>query len=222
MISISNLHKTFRGQSILRDVTLTIGPGERIALVGQNGSGKTTLIRCLLGLYNFEGSIQFYGKSPRTDRIAVLHNVGFVPQHPPGLRLTVSEYIATVTHLTGCAAKDINELADRLDLRVSDHINKPFAMLSGGMKQKLMIAAALARKPSLLIMDEPAANLDPRARAKFFESLQSLPSDTTMLLSSHRIDEITGLVTRLIEMDHGDITIDKPNTAHPFHGERSL
>jgi ABC-2 type transport system ATP-binding protein len=82
------------------------------------------------------------------------------------------------------------------------------------MKQKLLIALALAREPNLLIMDEPSANLDPQARAIFFNLLSKLPEKTTMLLTSHRVDELAGIVTRVIELDGGKIAIDDIVESH--------
>lgn len=76
------------------------------------------------------------------------------------------------------------------------------------MKQKLLISVALARRPSILIMDEPSANLDPKARAVFFKLLSELPEETSMLLTSHRVDELAGIVSRVIELDNGIITMD--------------
>ncbi len=81
--------------------------------------------------------------------------------------------------------------------------------LSGGMKQKLLVSFALGRNPKILLMDEPAANLDPKARKILFEYLHNFDKDALMIISSHRIDEVEGLVNRLIEMDLGKIVVNK-------------
>lgn len=208
MIELRNLSKAFGKQKVLDNLNLQFNAGERVALIGQNGSGKTTLIRCLLGLYTHEGLVAVQGKSLRWQRESGLREIAFVPQLPPGMRLSVKEYLHMANKLTGVAPESVAEICSQLEFDLEANNHKLFVALSGGMKQKLMIATALARKPSLLIMDEPAANLDPRARAKFYAALNQLPSTTTMLLSSHRLDEIAGLVTRLVELDHGKVVLD--------------
>jgi len=208
MIKVQNVVKNFKKVFVLRDLNLEIKPHERVALVGQNGCGKTTLIRCLLGLYHFEGDIEIFGSKIKEQREEALKKIAFVPQSPPALKNTVDEIITLTSELCGFPASDVTPIARRLGLDISRCHTVPFKGLSGGMKQKLLIACALARKPQLLIMDEPSANLDPQARSVFFKLLSELPSETTMLLTSHRVDELAGIVSRVIELDAGVITID--------------
>lgn len=208
MIKVQNVVKTFKTLPVLRNLNLEIKPRDRVALVGQNGCGKTTLIRCLLGLYHFEGNIEIFESNIKNEREEALRKIAFVPQTPPALKNTVGEIIELTSELCGFPASDIDPVARRLGLDISKCSSIPFKSLSGGMKQKLLIACALARKPLLLIMDEPSANLDPQARAVFFKLLSELPVETTMLLTSHRVDELAGIVSRVIELDAGVITID--------------
>lgn len=207
-IVVHDLEKNFGAKKVLRGLSFVLEPGERLALVGQNGSGKTTLIRCLLGLYRYGGSIDVLGFDPRRQREEVLREIGFVPQSAPALRLTVDGFLTMNEALCGVEREEIADGARHLGLDVIDCLYRPFQNLSGGMKQKLLIAAALARRPKVLILDEPAASLDPSARAGFFARLEAMSSDTTMILSSHRVDEISSLVSRLIEMDAGTIALD--------------
>lgn len=209
MIEVGELSKSFGSARALDRLNLEVRPGERVALVGQNGSGKTTLIRCLLGLYQHDGKIRLAGRETRAERRDALRLVGFVPQIPPGLRARVRDYVSTVSKLCGIADDRVASVADRLGLDLKEVGYRRFTALSGGMKQKLMIAVALARAPELLIMDEPGANLDPVSRSVFFELLCELPRSTTMLLSSHRVDEIAGLVTRVVELDDGRVVMDE-------------
>ncbi len=208
MIEARGLAKRFGRHSVLQGIDLQIRSGDRVALVGPNGSGKTTLIRCLLGLYQHEGSIALDGISARAERRRALGRVGFVPQLPPGLRGRVRDYLTTLEAVTGVPRAAVEAVAGRLGLALAPLERRAFSALSGGMKQKLLIAAALARRPTLLIMDEPGANLDPRSRAVFFELLAESAAGTTMLLSSHRVDEIADLVNRMVELDHGRVVMD--------------
>ncbi len=209
LIDIKNLSKTFNKVKVIKDLTTQFKAGDRIALIGQNGAGKTTLIRCILGLYTYEGYLRVLGKNARTERELILQNVGFVPQLPPPLKMTVSEIMDFFSVITKTDRAKFVKIANDLKLDISKHLNKPFLKLSGGMKQKLLVSLALARNPKILLMDEPSANLDPEARVVLFNYLKALPKDTLMILSSHRVDEIEDMVNRLIEMDLGEIVVDE-------------
>ncbi len=208
MIKFTNLAKTFRRVRVLDGIDLDIGLGERVALIGSNGAGKTTLIRCLLGEYTYDGTVAIAGLDPRQNRTAVLGNIGFVPQLPPPLKMPVGQLIDFSASLCGTDPQRIHAIARRLGLDVDAIQTRQFVRLSGGMKQKLLIAIALGREAKVLVMDEPAANLDPEARKIFFDLLAERLEDATMIISSHRLDEVSALVNRVIEMDMGKIVLD--------------
>jgi ABC-2 type transport system ATP-binding protein len=208
MIRCENLTKNFRRARVLDGINLDIALGERIALIGSNGAGKTTLIRCLLGEYVHDGTVTIDGRSPRRERTSVLGSIGFVPQLPPPLKMPVGQLIEFSAALSGADPRNIDTIAERLGLAIDGIRSRPFIKLSGGMKQKLLIAIALGRNAKLLIMDEPAANLDPEARKIFFDLLAERQHNATMLISSHRIDEVAALVNRVIEMDMGKVVLD--------------
>lgn len=208
MISIKKLSKRFRRSEVLRDVDLTINRGERIALIGANGAGKTTLIRCLLGEYTHDGSVTIGGRSPRLEREEVLAHVGFVPQLPPPLKMPVSQLMKFAADLCGSQVADMKQVAAHLGLDTDRIASQPFVKLSGGQKQKLLISVALGRNADLLILDEPAANLDPEARHNLFQLLAERQEHAVMLISSHRLDEVASLVNRVVEMDQGAVTLD--------------
>jgi ABC-2 type transport system ATP-binding protein len=208
MIRFSDVTKSFRKTRVLDAINLEIGLAERVALIGSNGAGKTTLIRCLLGEYSFDGQVTIDGRDPRQERTAVLGAIGFVPQLPPPLKMPVAQLIDFSAALCGTDPAKIHELARRLGLDLDPILARPFVKLSGGMKQKLLIAIALGREAKVLVMDEPAANLDPEARKIFFELLAERQDDTTMLISSHRLNEVSALVNRVIEMDLGKVVLD--------------
>ena len=209
LVKINHLTKAFKKVKVIEDLTHTFYAGERIALVGQNGAGKTTLIRCILGLYRFEGDLEVLTMDPRTQREDILQYVGFVPQIPPPIKMTVSEMLEFFSAITKTDKQKFFDIAERLGLDVTANLQKPFLKLSGGMKQKLLVAFALGRKPKILLLDEPSANLDPKARKALFELLHEVSKDVLMIISSHRIDEVEGLVNRLIEMDLGKIVVNE-------------
>ncbi len=208
MIEVEGLCKNFHKTRVIDKLSMRVVAGERVALIGANGAGKTTLIRCILGEYVAQGSVKVKGLDPRAHRADVLRSVGFVPQLPPPLKMTVADLIAFSGGVSGADPKAIGATAAELGLDVAEIASRPFCKLSGGQKQKLLIAVALGRNARLLILDEPAANLDPAARQKFFKLLAARPG-VTMLMSSHRVDEVAALVTRVIEMDRGAVTFDR-------------
>ncbi|MCG2577290.1 ABC transporter ATP-binding protein [Dechloromonas sp. XY25] len=208
MIQFKQVAKTFRKARVLDGITLDIAIGERIALIGSNGAGKTTLIRCLLGEYTFDGSVSINGLDPRSNRTVVLGKIGFVPQLPPPLKMPVGQLIDFSASLCGTDPQRIHAIAKRLGLNVEEILSRQFVRLSGGMKQKLLISIALGRDAQVLVMDEPAANLDPEARKIFFDLLAERLHDATMIISSHRLDEVSSLVNRVIEMDMGKVVLD--------------
>ncbi|MEW8625574.1 MAG: ABC transporter ATP-binding protein [Candidatus Thiodiazotropha sp.] len=208
MIEFENIVKTFRRHQVLKGINLTIERGQRVALVGSNGAGKTTLIRCLLGEYTCQGRVLVDAKDPRLYRREVLSKVGFVPQLPPPLRMPVGQLIRFAASLCDSDPQRMVAVAEELGFDAQHFHKQPFVKLSGGQKQKLLIAIALGRESELLVMDEPAANLDPQARHIFFKQLAEKKDHAAMLISSHRLDEVAALVNRVIEMDQGEIVLD--------------
>jgi ABC-2 type transport system ATP-binding protein len=208
MIQFKNVVKKFRAITVLNQVDLTISAGERLALVGFNGAGKTTLIRCLLGEYSHQGEVWVNGQASRLHRQQILTQVGFVPQLPPPLKMPVGQLLQFAADLCHSPIERMRMIGDRLGLDFKSVWHRPFVKLSGGQKQKTLISIALGRNSRILIMDEPAASLDPPARRIFFQLLAEFPQNTVMLISSHRLDEVAALVNRVVEMDRGQIVLD--------------
>jgi len=208
MISFSKVSKQFRRVKVLNSIDLEIKHGDRIALVGSNGAGKTTLIRCLLGEYKFQGSITVDGLEPWSNRTEVLKRIGFVPQLSPPLKMPVGQLIKFSSGVCDSDPAKMIAVCDELGLDISQLKNRPFNKLSGGQKQKLLISIALGRECDLLVLDEPAANLDPEARHAFFQLLAERQKDAAMIISSHRLDEVAALVNRVVELDHGDVVLN--------------
>ncbi len=209
IVDVENVRKRFQGTTVLDNVNLQISLGDRVAMMGPNGAGKTTLVRCILGFYHIDGGrIRVAGHDPVKERVEVLKSVGFIPQLPPPVKLTVAELLRFVERSSGTERETVIAEAARMDLDVQGHLKKPFFKLSGGMKQKLLIAIALSKKSDLLVFDEPTANLDPRGREQFYQLLAEIDPQTATLFITHRLDEIEALVNREITMDLGKVVND--------------
>lgn len=207
-IELREVRKRFGKSLALRGITATIEPGERVALIGPNGSGKSTLIRGLLGLIECEGAVLIDGRSPYENRLEVARRLAYVPQVAPQMSASVGEIIRTVALTRDLPEARIAAEATRLELDVAPIRSRPFRNLSGGMKQKLLLALALATEPQLLVLDEPAASLDARSRLRFFARLGEVPDDVTVLLCSHRLEEVEHLARRVIALEDGQVIWD--------------
>lgn len=207
-IQFDKVSKTFRGHKVLDAISLEIKQGDRVAFVGSNGAGKTTLFRCLLGEYLHDGTVTVNGKQPRSHRQEVLKQIGFVPQLPPPLKMPVGQLIQFAAGVCDSDPTRIFAVSKELGLDAHTIRHQPFVKLSGGQKQKLLISIALGRDTDLLVMDEPAANLDPEARHRFFQLLAQKQQDVAMIISSHRLDEVAALVNRVVELDQGRVVLN--------------
>ena len=210
IIEAKNITKKFMKEYVLDHIDLTINQGDRVALMGPNGAGKTTLVRAILGFYRLDsGAIEVFGKDPVKSRVEVLNGISFIPQLPPPIKLSIEELLTYVSKSSNTPKESIFKEAKRMELDLEANLSKPFFKLSGGMKQKLLIAIALSKKSDLLIFDEPTANLDPKGREQFYELLNEIDKSCSTIYITHRLDEIEPLVNRKIYMELGKIIEDE-------------
>ena len=210
MIEVTGVRKSFGRVLALAGVSLRVEPGERVGFVGANGSGKTTLLRALLGLVRVEGRVTIGGRDVAREPHIALRSVAYIPQIAPPLDVPVGELVRAHAEMRGMSPEATHARAARLGLDLGKSRAKRFRDLSGGTKQKLLAAMALATEAPILVCDEPTANLDGDARAAFFEQLAERPSGGVVVLSSHRIEEVQKLVGRVVEMREGSIVSDVP------------
>ncbi|MBK7537117.1 MAG: ABC transporter ATP-binding protein [Myxococcales bacterium] len=203
-VELSQVDKRFGKVHALRSLDLVLPPGAKVALIGPNGSGKTTLIRVLLGLVQHRGQVRIDGAAVRREALAP--RVAYVPQIAPQLAASCRELVRTVATLRGLTEARVAELAARLALELPEIADRPFRSLSGGSKQKLLIALALAARPDLLILDEPTASLDAEARGRFFTLSRELAGEATLILCSHRLEEIRSLVDHVVALADGRVS----------------
>ena len=211
MIEVTHVSKYFGRLVAVDDLSFSVAPGEAVALWGANGAGKTTALRCLLGLIPFTGQVTIAGLNARKQGKLMRHNIGFVPQelafHDD---MTVAETLTFYARIKKVpAGHDFAPLLKQLQL--TTHIKKRVGDLSGGLKQRMALALALLSEPPILLLDEPSANLDIRARDSFLQLLSEFKNaGKTLLFSSHRLDEVTALADRVLLLEAGKLVVDAP------------
>ncbi len=206
-LELIGVQKHFGTVKALDDVSLSIPSGRAVALVGPNGSGKSTLIRVLTGLLSHRGQVLFDG-SPRSDEIA--RCMTYVPQVAPAIRAPVAELVRFVCSVRDARPDGVADVSRKLGLDLDEIGKQPFKNLSGGMKQKLLLALALGVRASLYVFDEPTASLDAQSREDFFRLFAERREGATLILCSHRIEEIRHLVDHVVALDAGHLAYDGP------------
>jgi ABC-2 type transport system ATP-binding protein len=210
LIEVKNLTKKFGSTISLDSISIEFNRNDSIALMGANGAGKTTLIRSILGYYHPDsGSVLINSLDPIKERQDVLKNIAFVPQLPPPIKLSVDELIQYIEVSANIKRDTILYYANEMKLDIKSNIKKSFFKLSGGMKQKLLIAISLAQESRIIIFDEPTANLDPKARDDFYRLLEGKQRDRVLLFVTHRLEEVEALVNREVYMDMGKVITDE-------------
>ena len=198
------LGKRYGSNWALRDCTLTIPAGSVTALVGPNGAGKTTLLQLAVGLIEpTSGVIRVLGHDPRAEPLAVLPRIGFVAQdHPLPKRFTIGETLRLGRVLNpswddAVAERRVDEFGLSRRQRVGT--------LSGGQQAQVALTLALAKRPQLLLLDEPVASLDPLARREFLTGVLGAVTETgiTVVLSSHIVADLERICDRLIILANG-------------------
>lgn len=213
MIDVRHVSKSFGAVCALDDVSLHVNAGEHVGFVGTNGSGKTTLLRAMLGLVRVDGRIMIAGTDIAKSPELALRSVAYIPQVAPPIEAPVVEVVRAFAALRRLEPPVVHERAQRLGLDVQSIAHTRFRDLSGGMKQKLLAALALAAKTEILVCDEPTANLDRSARASFFEQVGERSKESVTILCSHRVEEIERLVDRVVTLVDGKVESDSPAAA---------
>ncbi len=211
------------GTRALREIDLSIRPGERLALVGENGAGKSTLLMCLLGLLPFTGEYKFSGKTitPGKGR-PIWQKTGMVFQDSADQLVcpTCYDEVAFAPRQFGIAENEIEHLVDNAlkKVKLENFGSRIPLHLSGGERKRLALASVLSLQPQLLILDEPTAGLDPQGEELLLEILHEV--DATLLLVSHDIFFVRELTQRTLVMHHGQITLDY--ATKDFIGDKNL
>ena len=218
-IEISHLNKFIGKQHVLKDVNLSIGDGEIVGLLGPNGAGKSTLMKILVGVWN------------ATDgEVKVSESIGFLPEQNPlyedmyvreylrffvnlrlkvrGERLEVRGEDTPTKHASSGVQQIVEELIERVGLQCE--ANKKIGQLSKGYRQRVGLAQAMIGDPQLLILDEPTTGLDPNQLEDIRALIREMGEQRTIILSTHILQEVKQMCTRVVIIDHGEIKVDKP------------
>src|SRR5215218_417289 len=212
-LQIRNLSKTYpNGVRALDDITLTI-PRGMFGLLGPNGAGKSTLMRTLATLQDPDaGSARLGGIDVLREKDRVRQTLGYLPQEfgvYPGVSAErLLEHFAVLKGITARAARReiVNGLLHQVNLY--DVRKKKLGGFSGGMRQRFGVAVALLGDPQLVIVDEPTAGLDPAERVRFLNLLSDLGESSVVILSTHIVEDVSELCTRMAIIDRGRILLE--------------
>ncbi|MFI5798442.1 ABC transporter ATP-binding protein [Streptomyces sp. NPDC051677] len=213
-VTVTDLSLRFGGTRALDGVSLRLGPGVT-GLLGPNGAGKTTLLRVLATAAPPDGgSFTALGHDPgtATGRLNLRRTLGYLPQtpgfHPDFTAFEFVDYVAILKELTDRAARlrEVRRVLEAVDL--SEVRGKRIKRLSGGMRQRVALAAALVGDPGFLVLDEPTVGLDPEQRMRFRELIAQAGEGRTVLLSTHQTEDVAMLCHRVVVLAGGRVRFE--------------
>lgn len=217
LLKIKNIKKNYDGVPVLKGISLDIYKGEILSLLGVNGAGKTTLSSIIATLHPAtEGDIEYNGESIYKDIPGFRFKLGYCPQHPNlNPLLTLEQNLIFAAKFYGVPENEIKSRIEHLvkQFDLQKYLQKKASILSGGYKQRFMIARSLIHKPEFIILDEPTVGLDPHIRRNLWEIIKDLKKEgITVLLTTHYLDEAEKLSDRVCILDNGIIKlIDTPD-----------
>jgi len=228
LIDVRHVSKKYGTKTVLNDLSLQIMPGEIISLLGVNGAGKTTLSTIIASLHPpTSGDVLFKGVSIYEDLIHYRQHLGFCPQKPNlSPSMTVRDHLLFAGRYFlvpyPVLKKRSQELMNTFGL--NEYADKPPTILSGGYKQRLLIARSLMHTPSLIILDEPTVALDPHIRRHLWSVIKEVKAaGVSVLLTTHYIDEAETLSDRICVLDKGKIRLmDTPQNLMSGYNKNRL
>ena len=209
MIETHKLSKYFGERAAIRDLTFSIASGEVVGLLGLNGAGKTTTLRVLSCLLlPTAGTVRVDGIDVTEDAYAIRRRIGFLPDLPPLYpEMTVGAYLGFAARLRQVPAREVTARVAEAETKTAlrDMHREIIGELSHGYRQRVGLAQALVHKPALLILDEPAAGLDPAQIVEMRGLLRGLRGEHTVIISSHFLTEISQTCDRLLVIHDGEL-----------------
>lgn len=214
MIEAEGLSKFYGGFTAVRDVTFSVPRGQVVAFLGPNGAGKSTTMKLLTGyMAPSEGRARIAGHDMHEDRLAGAARLGYLPEngplYPDMTPRETLDFFADVRQMSGQQKAERTEAVVGLcDLGAV--LSKPISKLSKGYRQRVGMALALLHEPDVLILDEPTAGLDPNQIAEVRNTIRKLGESKTILLSTHILQEVQAIATRVIFLHEGRLVFDGP------------
>ena len=207
-LQIIDLTKKFGEQTALNNINLNIKKNEIVGLLGPNGAGKSTLMKSITGVLKIEtGQILFQGKDISQSPIESKKNIGFLPENNPLYQdMFVKEYLNFVANIHKISSKIVNEVIDLVG--ITPEKSKKISQLSKGYKQRVGLAQAIIHQPDLLILDEPTNGLDPNQIIEIRNLIKEISHEKTIILSTHIMQEVEALCSRVILIHKGRIIQD--------------
>lgn len=228
LISVVSINKFYGSKQVLKSVQLNIYKSEIFGLLGPNGAGKTTLASIIASLHPANsGDILFNGISIYNNLSEYRRSVGYCQQRPNlNSKFTVRQNLEFAGEFFGLSCAQINSRIDELSnlLKLKEHMDYMPEMLSGGYKQRVMLARSIMHKPKLVILDEPTVALDPHIRRQIWQCIKLMRSDgISIILTTHYIDEAQELCDRVCILSNGEIKlIDTPKNLMQSFKQNSL
>ncbi|WP_307449709.1 MULTISPECIES: ABC transporter ATP-binding protein [Chryseobacterium] len=209
-LQIQHLTKKFGEQTALSDINISIGNNEIIGLLGPNGAGKSTLMKSIVGALKIdEGEIIFNGKNITEHEIESKKSIGFLPENNPlYLEMYVKEYLQFIANIHQIPDQRIEDVIELVG--ITPERSKKIGQLSKGYKQRVGLAQAIIHQPDLLILDEPTNGLDPNQIIEIRNVIREIGREKTVLLSTHIMQEVEALCSRVILIHKGHILQDCP------------
>ena len=213
-VRFSSVSFSYGDLQVLKNASFHIHKGEFVAMVGPNGSGKSTVLKLLFGLETpSAGTIEIFGAARGTAaRNNGEHNLAYVPQHPPHdqmFPITVKNIVrmGLLRPLKGYPDESAAVLEAMEKAGIADLAARPYRSLSGGQRRRALVARALAARPSLLVLDEPTANMDSESEARLYETLGAYKGNTTILIVTHDTEFVTSLTDRVLCLGDGSSSV---------------
>lgn len=215
MLELQNLTRSYRGIPAIENVSFRVGAGEIVGYLGPNGSGKSTTVKIITGMLQpNDGRVLFQGKNIRDDLASFRAKLGYVPEEAHVYSyLSGLEYLQLVGRLRGMGERSLEAKANKLLrlLALESWRHSPISSYSKGMKQRVLIAAALMHDPELLVFDEPLSGLDVLSSRLFKDLLQELAAQgKAILYISHVLEVVEQVCSRVIVIARGKILADAP------------
>ena len=215
VIQTYGLTKTYKGSNALQHLDLQVPHNSICGFLGPNGAGKSTTIKLLLGLTRpTEGRAEVFGLDSMRDSVAIRQRVGYLAQDPRYYdHMTARETLRFTARFfySGPSPMIENRIEETLDLvGITDKADRPIKSFSGGERQRLGIAQAQINYPDLIILDEPAASLDPMGRRDVLEVMERLRKHTTVFYSTHLLDDVQRVSDTVVIMNHGQLVAHAP------------